>query len=145
MTKLKTLPYTKAEQYFKFLLAFIAIGLLDLYAFLLLLPFLVLFLVIVYFKKNRSLVVLQMYILSLVIIIFIYKTFLITHHESFSNILRRTLIDVELSFSNPFIKIEIDRLIFYYQIIFVVGFILNLLSAIFLKKDGEKKYSSFCL
>ncbi|SPE77480.1 hypothetical protein FLACOL_01473 [Flavobacterium columnare] len=143
MTKLKTLPYTKAEQYLKFLLAFIAIGLLDLYAFLLLLPFLVLFLVIVYFKKNRSSVVLQMYILSLVIIIFIYKTFLITHHESFSNILRRTLIDVELSFSNPFIKIEIDRLIFYYQIIFEVGFILNLLSAIFLKKGWRKKVLVF--
>ncbi|QYS86729.1 hypothetical protein JJC03_01380 [Flavobacterium oreochromis] len=81
-----------------------------------------------------------MYILSLIIIISIYSSFLITHQERFNDILRRTLIDVELSFSNPFIRIEVDRLIFYYQIIFIIGFILNLLSAIFLKKDGEKKY-----
>ncbi|OWP87976.1 hypothetical protein BWK60_01105, partial [Flavobacterium covae] len=108
MTKLKMLPYTRSEQYFKFLIAFIAIGLLDLYAFLFLLPFLVLFLVIVYFKKNKSSVVLQMYILSSIIVVFIYKTFLIMHQEKLSNIVRRTLIDVELSFSNPFIRIEID-------------------------------------
>ncbi|MFK6999743.1 hypothetical protein [Flavobacterium oreochromis] len=143
MTKLKMLPYTKYEQYFKFLIAFIAIGLLDLYAFLFLLPFLVVFLVIVYFKKNKSSVVLQMYILSLIIIISIYSSFLITHQERFNDILRRTLIDVELSFSNPFIRIEVDRLIFYYQIIFIIGFILNLLSAIFLKKGWRKKVLVF--
>ncbi|QYS91498.1 hypothetical protein JJC04_01395 [Flavobacterium covae] len=79
-----------------------------------------------------------MYILSSIIVVFIYKTFLIMHQEKLSNIVRRTLIDVELSFSNPFIRIEIDRLIFYYQIIFIVGFILNLLSAIFLKRLEKK-------
>ncbi|MEB3802053.1 hypothetical protein INQ45_13585 [Flavobacterium columnare] len=143
MTKLKMLPYTRKEQYFKFLLAFIAIGLLDLYAFLFLLPFLVIFLVIVYFKKNKSSVVFQMYVLSLIIVVSIYSSFLLIHQESFNDILRRTLIDVQLSFSNPFIRIEIDRLMFYYQIIFIIGFILNLLSAIFLKRGWRKKVLVF--
>ncbi|AMO21023.1 hypothetical protein [Flavobacterium columnare] len=143
MTKLKMLPYTRKEQYFKFLLAFIAIGLLDLYAFLFLLPFLVIFLVIVYFKKNKSSVVFQMYVLSLIIVVSVYSSFLLIHQESFNDILRRTLIDVQLSFSNPFIRIEIDRLMFYYQIIFIIGFILNLLSAIFLKRGWRKKVLVF--
>ncbi|WP_431468837.1 hypothetical protein V8245_06895 [Flavobacterium columnare] len=143
MTKLRMLPYTRKEQYFKFLLAFIAIGLLDLYAFLFLLPFLVIFLVIVYFKKNKSSVVFQMYVLSLIIVVSVYSSFLLIHQESFNDILRRTLIDVQLSFSNPFIRIEIDRLMFYYQIIFIIGFILNLLSAIFLKRGWRKKVLVF--
>ncbi|AEW87119.1 hypothetical protein FCOL_11590 [Flavobacterium columnare ATCC 49512] len=143
MTKLKMLPYTRKEQYFKFLLAFIAIGLLDLYAFLFLLPFLVIFLVIVYLKKNKSSVVFQMYVLSLIIVVSVYSSFLLIHQESFNDILRRTLIDVQLSFSNPFIRIEIDRLMFYYQIIFIIGFILNLLSAIFLKRGWRKKVLVF--
>ena len=139
MTKMKLLPYGKREKQLKFFLAFLAIALIDLYVYLFVLPIIVVFLGVIYFKTNKLFQILSAYLISVFFSFSLYLFFLIRYDESLLDLLRRTVIAVELYFYNPFMKFNVDRLIFYYELVFVVGFFLNILSAILLKSKWKKR------
>lgn len=138
--RLKLLPYTDTKKRIIFLTAFLAIALLDLYVFLFLLPITLLLTAIIYFNKKSKFrfELLFIYFSSVGIIYLVYNFFLNKFSQTYEDLLRKTLISVESYFYNPFISVEVDKLIFYYQFTFIVVLVLNIIFALVFKGKWKK-------
>ena len=141
--KPKVLPYGVLERRFKFFIVFMAISLIDLYVFLFVVPLFLIMNIIVYYKSKFKFEIITIYILSFVSAFLIYYHFLQTLSLSIYDLLRRVVIAVELNFNNTFIPIPIDKLLFYYQLLFIFSFILNVVFAVFYGKKWKKRIFIF--
>jgi hypothetical protein len=141
----ESLPYSKWERFVRFLIAFLALGLLDFYILFFVLPFFFVINSIIYISKTNlsRLILIGVYLLSIIVLLLMYSHFLEGFSESIFVFFKRNLIAVELYFYNPHMSISVDRLLFYYQIIFISGFFVNILFAILFFKKWKKRMVFF--
>lgn len=138
------LPYQRNERIAKLSLAFFAIALIDLYFFFFLLP-LALILVSLFKWRSKKRENALAYIITFVVVLFTYDYFLKEQSETIFDLFRRVLIAVDIYFHNPFILVNVDKLIFYYQFVFIISFLFNLFFAIFQKKRWRRRMFTFVL
>jgi hypothetical protein len=117
--------YTKINYFISFVIVFIAIGLIDLFTLLIIIPpFLVITLLFVSMKnKVYSMLSLGSYILGVSLLLMIYYLLCIYNENDFGIFLQSSLISITSFTYMPNLAIPFDTLLSYYQIISLVGII----------------------
>lgn len=127
--------------FFTMAAAFMAIGLIDVYVLLLIFPLFFVLSFLLYFNKfiKHKLIVIGAYLFSASIVLFMYFYYCHFDPADFKVFILSNLISVESDFHNPYLVLFFDKLLFYYQLLFLVTSVLIFLFAIFFKYPWRRR------
>lgn len=137
----KNLKFSKKILFVWFTILFSAIALISLYTLVCVFPLFFL-LVCIFLKKQNTkerLIILSAYVATLATSFIGYYLLVKLREECFYTFLRRNIIDIDLFFFNPYLNLNIDELLFKYQVFFLIGFLFNRIIAVFYRIRWKKR------
>lgn len=137
VVKPELIEYKKANYFLSYVLVFIAIGLIDLFTLLIIMPLFLLIAIVVlsYKQKIYGFIALLGYLIGTAAILGMYYLFCMYFENDFVIFLQSSLISITSFTYMPNLFIPFNSLLFYYQLISIVGIIILPFLIWFKKKD----------